>query len=75
VYVEHPHRFDVQECVCRLHKPTCGLKQPPRPWCGHFSSLEKKFIMDYQLDYYGVSRFFHGRLFLYLRCCCGSLFS
>ena len=48
VYMEQPLGFVSQGesgLVCRLRRSLYGLKQSPRAWFGHFSSIVQKFGM------------------------------
>ena len=47
VYMEQPPKLVVQGefgLVCRLHRSLYGLKQSPRAWFGHFSSMYKSSV-------------------------------
>ena len=48
VYMEQPPGFIAQGesgLVCRLRRSLYGLKQSPRAWFGHFSSVVQEFGM------------------------------
>ena len=48
VYMEQPPGFVAQGesgLVCRLRRSLYGLKQSPRAWFGHFSSVVQEFGM------------------------------
>ena len=56
VYMEQPPGFVAQGesgLVCRLRRSLYGLKQSPRAWFGHFSSVVQEFGMTQStLDYF-----------------------